>query len=207
MKSEKVTMSQYRQIAIDIAKNIASGKYVQGDKLFGRSVLASHYKVSPETIRKAVFLLKDVGILQTEKGSGVEVVSTAKVEEFLKQNENIDTLVSLKKELDTWSKEHTRQVKDILDKIQFAINQTQHTQALSPLNPFEIKITSQCKVLGKTVDELRFWHLTGGTVIAVRRGDELILSPGPYAVFCEGDSFYIVGDSAAYPAAIKLLFQ
>ncbi len=207
MKAKKVTMALYRQIAIDIAKNIAAGKYVQGDKLFGRSVLASHYRVSPETIRKAVFLLKDVGILQTEKGSGVEVVSTEKVEQFLKQNEGINTLATLKKELDDWAEEHGRQIRDILDKVQFAVTQTQQNQISTPLNPFEIKITPQCTVLGKTADELQFWHLTGATIIAVRHGEELTLSPGPYATICQGDSIYIVGDAASYTAAMKLLFE
>lgn len=55
MKAKKVTMALYRQIAIDIAKNIASGKYVQGDKLFGRSMLASHYQVSPKPFAKLYF--------------------------------------------------------------------------------------------------------------------------------------------------------
>lgn len=207
MKAKKVTMALYRQIAIDIAKNIASGKYVQGDRLFGRSVLASHYQVSPETIRKAVFLLKDVGILQTEKGSGIKVVSTEKVADFLKQNEGFDTLATLKEDLDSWAKEQNRQIRDILDKIQFAVNQTQQTHVIGSLNPYEIKITAACKVLGKTANELQFWHLTGATIVAVRHGEELILSPGPYATFCQGDSLFIVGDTASHLASMKLLFE
>lgn len=207
MNTEKVMISQYRQIAIDIAENIVNGKYSQGEKLFGRSVLASHYKVSPETIRKAVFLLKDVGIVETEKGSGIEIVSKQKAEDFIKRNNSVENLSSIKKEIETWAKEQADQAARILHKIQYVINETERINAVSPLNPFQIKINAGCKVIGKTVDQLRFWHITGGTIVAIRRGDSLILSPGPYATFCEGDIFFVVGDDTVYPITMKLLYE
>ena len=207
MSTEKVTISLYRQIAIDIAENIANGKYVQGEKLFGRSVLASHYKVSPETIRKAVFLLKDVGIVETEKGSGIEVVSPSKAKDFIKRNSSVENLASIKKEIEGWAKEQASQVADILQKIQYVINETERSNAVGPLNPLTIRINSDCKQLGKTADELHFWHITGGTIVAVRRGDSLIVSPGPYAAFCDGDIFFVIGDDTVYSATMKLLYE
>ena len=65
----KVTMALYRQIAIDIAKNIASGKYVQ--EIGSLVVLCSLPLGFPETIRKALFLLKDVGIYKLKKAAAL----------------------------------------------------------------------------------------------------------------------------------------
>ena len=207
MNTEKVTISQYRRIAIDIAENIVNGKYMQGEKLLGRSVLASHYKVSPETIRKAVFLLKDVGIVETEKGSGIEIVSPQKAEEFLKRNNSVGNLATIKKEIEAWAKDQVDQTSNILHKIQYVINETERINAVSPLNPFQIRITPECKIIGKSVDELHFWHITGGTIVAIRRGDKLIVSPGPYATFCEGDFFFVIGDDTVYSMTMKLLYD
>ena len=54
----------YKQIAIDIASKVVNGRYRPGQKIHGRSTLASQYNVSPETVRRAVFLLNQVGVLQ-----------------------------------------------------------------------------------------------------------------------------------------------
>ena len=207
MNSDKVVKSQYRQIAADIAEQIANGKYKQGEKLFGRSMLASHYKVSPETIRKAVFLLKDVGIVDTEKGSGIEIISKKKAEDFIQRNSKVENLASIKKEIDDWTKEQANTATNIMHKIQYIINETERINMVSPLNPFQIRITANASVIGKTAGDLQFWHLTGGTITAIRRGESLIVSPGPYATFCEDDLFFIIGDEAAYSAAMKLIFE
>ena len=71
----KIAEPIYQKIAIDIASKIAAGKYKTGEKIYGRSMLAAHYAVSPETIRRAMFMLQDVGIVAIESGSGSTVLS------------------------------------------------------------------------------------------------------------------------------------
>ncbi len=204
---QKVTTSQYRKIAMDIARNIAEGKYKEGQKLFGRSVLASHYKVSPETVRKAVHILKDMGIVETEKGSGVEVVSAEKAKEFIKSCGEVESLGTIKREIEDWVKSQAAQTTNMLDKIRFLMQETERVAAVSPLNPYQIRITADCTAIGKTAHELQFWHKTGGTIVAIRRGERLILSPGPYASFLQDDFFFIVGDEESYSASLNLLFN
>jgi len=196
----------YRQIAIDIARSIAAGKYGNGQKLFGRSVLASHYRVSPETIRKAVFLLKDVGILATEKGSGIEVVSSDKAREFIERYNEMESISSIHNEIVHSLQAQAEQTTKILQKVQYIVSAADRLNTVSPLNPYRIKVTADCKLLGKALGEVQFWHHTGGTVIAIQRKDEMIISPGPYAIFLEDDVFFIVGDSTSYSAIIKMLF-
>ena len=48
-----VVPSQYLQIARDLAGRIARGELEEGSRIYGRSVMASEYSVSPETIRRA----------------------------------------------------------------------------------------------------------------------------------------------------------
>ena len=43
----KIAEPIYQKIAIDIASKIAAGKYKAGEKIYGRSMLAAHYAVSP----------------------------------------------------------------------------------------------------------------------------------------------------------------
>ena len=56
---QAVVPSQYLQIALDLATRIAQGELTEGSRIYGRSVLASEYGVSPETIRKALRLLAE----------------------------------------------------------------------------------------------------------------------------------------------------
>ena len=205
-KGQNVVVAVYRQIAIDIAKDIANGTYIEGQKLFGRSVLSSQYKVSPETIRKAMHLLKDVGILEIEKGSGIQVKSILKAQEFVKRYNEVMDLSIAKNELVTWAGKQMKETADMLKKVQFLVDTSERLKNLNPFTPFEIKITSDTLVIGKTVAEVQFWHNTGGTVIAIRRGENTIISPGPHATFDVDDIFYIIGNDQVYAASKKFLF-
>ena len=69
---QAVVPSQYLQIALDLATRIAQGELTEGSRIYGRSVLASEYGVSPETIRKALRLLADkrpAGVVHCFSGS------------------------------------------------------------------------------------------------------------------------------------------
>lgn len=206
-KEQKITTSIYRKIAIDIAEDIVTGKYVEGQKLFGRSVLASQYKVSPETIRKAVYILKDVGILDIEKGRGINVISVHKAREYIERYNEVKNITVIKSEITQWAQKQMKETADVISKIQFIVDTAERFKNTSPLTPFEIKITGEAVVIGKSADELRFWHNTGGTIIAIKRGENLIVSPGPYATFQQDDIFYMIGNDQSYAAAKKLLFE
>ena len=54
---DNYTMPIYQKIALDLANKIYTGSIVEGSTLYGRSVLAGKYNVSPETIRRAIKLL------------------------------------------------------------------------------------------------------------------------------------------------------
>ena len=193
-KKIKIVTPVYQQIAADIASKIASGHYQVGDKVFARSSLAARYGVSAETARKAVAVLSDVDIVDTAKGSGVIIKSKENAIHFVKQFTDIQTVNGVKKEILSCVERQKRENALLEDRISDLINKTDRFKFINPFVPFEIAITAVTPFLNKTISEINFWHNTTATIIAIRREQTLMMSPGPYAVLREGDVFYFVGD-------------
>lgn len=206
-KKEKIVMPIYQQIAIDIASKIASGKYKVGEKIYGRSSLASQYSVSPETIRRAIYILKDVEIVDTERGSGIEIISLENAISFMKQYEDIETIHDLKKDIFNCLEEREKSDRELREKLDTLLDKTDRFQWANPFFPFEIEITKANRYLGKNVSELNFWHNTGATIIAIKRRNAIIISPGPYANFLENDIFYFIGEENSYQRVKNFLYS
>lgn len=80
-------------------------------------MLAAHYAVSPETIRRAMFMLQDVGIVAIESGSGSTVLSAERASQLVSRFRNISTITELKKNIETLSEQQKKQQDDILDNV------------------------------------------------------------------------------------------
>ena len=66
----------YRQVAQRIFRKIQQGVYKYGDKIPSEKELAAYYGVKRMTVRRAVSLLSEQGILKSMQGKGVFVVDT-----------------------------------------------------------------------------------------------------------------------------------
>lgn len=64
---------KYQVILEDIKSNILSGAYSVGKQIPTESALQEMYKVSRQTVRKAILELSNEGFLRSEKGSGTYV--------------------------------------------------------------------------------------------------------------------------------------
>lgn len=200
-RSKRVSLPVYRKIAVSIAQDIVGGKYVEGQKLSGRTVLSSQYGVSPETIRKAVHLLQDVDILDIKKNSGVRIRSVKKAAEFLHQSQEMQSVADVKNELFAWMERQIGETAAAMEKMLFLINASGSVKKATPFVPYEIVMPPNSKIAGRTISDLNFWHKTGATIIAIDRGKQTILSPGPYSSLLSGDVLYIVGDEQALCSA------
>ena len=192
-KGLKVVSPRYQQIAADIAAKIANGHYKPGEKIYARSSLASQYGVSSETARRAICVLSDMHIVDAAKGSGVIISSPENARKFVKQYSDIRTVNDLKKEILQSVERQSREHAILKEQIDELIDKTERFKAINPMIPFEIVIHANTPHLGKTASELNFWHNTEATIIAVRRHDTLILSPGPYTSFQAEDVVYFIG--------------
>ena len=80
---ENEELPQYIRIAVSVAGRIAEGQFAEGEKLSGRSKLSSEYQVFPETIRKAVQLLRDMQVVSVKEQSGIYVRSAGNARRYL----------------------------------------------------------------------------------------------------------------------------
>lgn len=198
MTEESVIKPVYQQIAIDLANRIAHGEFVVGTKIYGRSTLASQYNVSPETIRRAVILLEDMEIVEATQGSGILVKSREKAFKFIEKFKNKDSMSSLKKDISNIMNERKKLDAQLNSYIDRLIDYTERFKNSNPFVPFEIEVPKDSKLIGKTTAEVNFWQNTGATIIGIRRNNSIILSPGPYATFMEGDVYIMIGDESSY---------
>lgn len=189
----KHEMPIYMRIAIDMAGRIHKGEFEDQTKLRGRSSLASEYNVSPETIRRAIRILEDMQIVKVVQGSGIYIEKNDNVEKFIERFKIKETILDYKDQLSELLNEKARLDHKINRITQDIIDYSARLKHSDLILPQEIRIANESHFIGKCVQELSIWQNTGVTIVGIRRGHELIISPGPYAVFEHNDIIIVVG--------------
>lgn len=202
----KIQTPRYQQIAADIAAKIVSFEYKVGDKIYARSSIASQYGVSSETARRAICVLDDLNIVETTKGSGVVIKSYEEASKFIKQFKDIQTVSHINQDLVESMERQKKEMEFFQKCLSDLINQTERFRSLNPFIPFQIGITEETPYLNQNVSDMNFWHHTLATIIAIKRNDTLLMSPGPYASFQEGDLFYFIGDEDCQERVREFLY-
>ncbi len=202
----KIDIPKYQQIAADIAAKIACGDYPEGEKIYVRSALASQYGVSSETARRAVSVLADMKIVEITKGSGVLIKSRKQAVDFINKFDSVRQMSDLKKYIMDGLNQQIVQSTNLKEMVSELMYKTERFRVVNPFSPFEAEITGQASCAGQSISETQFWHNTSATIIAIRRGEEIIISPGPYAVMTEGDILYYVGDENCHERVKNFLY-
>ena len=186
-------IARYIKIAQDICGRILVGEYQEGMMLKGRSVLASFYNVSPETIRKAVNLLAKEKIVEIKRGVGIFVDSALNAQQFadkwkdktLVQNKyaNLLNLLEEKRQLD---EEIDVAIKDMRDSFTYQTKEAVQLQ--------EIMIPLDSWLDSKKIGDVYFYNYTEATIVAVVTKEEgrANTSPGPDYVLHGGDKLIFV---------------
>ena len=188
-------LAQYERIAIDIASRIAEGKINEGQKLSGRTQLSSEYRVSPETIRKAMALLSDMRVVRVKEKSGVTVVSADSARRYLELSRGRGSRRELYDRLQKYLYSYEEAGRKLRDVCRELIEAEQNPLPSEQSFPkFEVTVSEGSLRIGQTIGELRLWQATGATVIAIKRNKNMIISPGPYAELYAGDVIIFVGD-------------
>lgn len=201
-----VAPSQYLQIALDIAGRIANGNLTEGSRLYGRSVMASEYSVSPETIRRALRLLADMKVVEVRPQSGAVVLSADNARRYIENFSGAADTRALREQLRGLLEQYTELNRKTAETVAALIKSREtFAAAEEPLPNYEVTVPPQSPVLGKSIGALKFWQSTGATIVAIRRGQSVILSPGPYAELYEGDVIVLVGNAVAAQAARRFV--
>lgn len=195
----------YEQIAIDIANRIYNEKYKVGEKLHGRSTLASEYNVSPETVRKAMKILEDVEIVKSTKGAGVEISSRENALTYINRFSNIESVKDMEKQMRKLIAERQKLDEQLFETMNKIVDYSGKLRHTNPLAPIEVEITDECPYIGQTVSELKFWQNTGGTIVGIKRDGELTLSPGPYASIQMNDILLVIGNEQTHSRVMDFL--
>ncbi len=205
-ESVSTNLAKYVTIAVDIATRIIRGEYKVGQKIFGRSTLAGRYNVSPETIRRALTLLQETGIVDVMPGVGVVVKSNKAAEEYLARYNQRQVLVDIQERLsqllkqrDALNTEIDSLTNQLLD---YTFKMAGRLQRLE-----EITVPRNSRIVGKSLAEIDFRARTGATVLAVYRYGEEMISPQARTIIQEEDVLLIVGPQEAKKEVHLLLYE
>lgn len=202
MMKGTVVPSQYLQIALDLATRIAKGELPEGSRIYGRSMMASEYNVSPETIRRALRLLADMKVVEVKPQSGAWVLSADSARRYIDNFQEDTDVHSLREQLKSLLAEYDKLTHRTAEVVTALLKSRDTFAAASePLPNYEVTVPQDSHLIGKSIGALKFWQSTGGTIVAIRRGQTVILSPGPYAELYGGDVIVFVGSPAAAEAA------
>lgn len=183
----------YHSIALDIAQRIVNNEFPVGSRISGRTLLASNYNVSSETIRKAIALLKDANIVSVSQGKEVVVLSVSEAYPFITHHKSMQSIYSLQQEMElllVQKQEIDKRLREIFNEV---IGYSDQLKSLNPYHPVEIKVSARSFIVGKTIKDINLWQNTHATVIAIRRGGEINISPGPAAIIRPDDWLILVG--------------
>ena len=174
-------LPQYMRIAADLAGRIASGEFPEGQRLSGRSALSSGYHVSPETVRKALKLLSDVGIVRTREGSGTVILSAEKAGAWLETVGARGEQADLQNQLQALFRQYTEMGRQIMD-LSARLLEARATPlpAEKALPQYEVKVPADSDKI-------------------------VILSPGYYAEIRAGDILVYIGAPECRSAVERLL--
>lgn len=204
-KTGKQSRAVYERIAVDIARRIAQGEFSEGRRLSGRTLMSGEYGVSPETIRRSFALLEEMAVVQVVQNSGVVVKSVTQAEAFIETYEKHDETKKLLYRMHQIILENealNRELYTMAEQV-FSIN-TRFAQA-NPFPIFASTIEEGSKAIGQCLGGLRFWQATGATVVGIRRGGTIILSPGPKEPLMCGDTLLMVGPQDSVDRIEELL--
>lgn len=192
--SENYDAPVYAKIALDLAGKIAAGELEEGKRLSGRSLLAGLYRVSPETIRRSIQLLEDMEIVRSHAGSGIAVVSRQQALRYVERHHVMTGIRSIRDEIRQLSKQKADIEAKIGTMIERLEEQADRLQNVRPIYPYEVVVPEGSPLIGKTINDSKFWQNTGATIVAIQRDGDIIYSPGPYAVFTVKDTLFVTGE-------------
>ena len=198
-------LPRYVKIAHDICSKILSGEFKEGDIIKGRSLLASTYNVSPETIRKAITILANEGIVEVKQGVGIFVDSIIKAKQYADKwdaqstiDEQYNKVTTLIEEANKLNIKLQEALNAMIDNFKYQTNET--------INFQKATIPQVCCLNNKTIGEVYFWNYTEATIVAVVSNGNIQTSPGPDYPLKEGDTLILVGkDEVSYDRVLSFI--
>ncbi len=197
----------YQQVALDIAERIASGEICEGQRFSGRSLMSSKYSVSPETIRRALGLLSEMEVVTMQPSVGGVVKSRERAAQFVDRQGEATGMRRLREEIAKLTAE--RRALD--ERIDLAIRKltdvAERFRRNDILQTYEFTVPVDARIDGLTIAETAFRAKTGATILAIRRGEDVSLSPPPAEMLRAGDTLVVVCGVLLVPVVSEFVNQ
>ncbi len=203
-RREKKTPA-YLQVARDIAGRIASGEIQEGARFSGRSLMSSQYNVSPETIRRALGILAEMDVVSMRQNVGAVVKSRDRAALYVDQygeaagmrllREELARLMDERRALDARIEETVLRLSDMAERFRYS----------DDMQTYEFPVPKGARIAGMTIAESALRTETGATILAIRRGTAVSLSPGPHEQIEAGDVLVIVCGVLLVPAVSEFI--
>ena len=204
IEDARVYESRYQQIAVEMAEKIAEGWYEVGDRITSRSTIATTFHVSPETARKAMQVLVDMGIVTVKHGSGTYVASREKAQLYFEKFHDAVSIAQTREQIVDAIATQRRDLEHLAKLLDELVARNTRDHNTSYLIPHDMKIDANCNFIGQSIGELDIWQQTGATIVAVKRGDETNISPGPYERVQVGEVILFVGNDLSRQKMLNL---
>ena len=144
-------------------------------------------------------------VVDIKQGSGAVILSKKNAQEYVDRFKERSNTRSLQLQLKNLVAEQSKINKKIVNITNTITRATVRWSNTNPLQNFEIDVHKNSPVVGKSISELNFWHATGATIVAIRRSEKIILSPGPYFVMSVNDTIVFIGNQSAVNAVTMFI--
>ena len=195
----------YSQVAFDIAAKIAAGEIPVGERFTGRSLMGSQYGVSQETIRRAMGHLEGMGIISTQANVGSTALSQKRAVDYVEQYQAGRDLLALKAQLRELTARRDALNGEIAETTRQIIDMGERFRRSDRLRTYEFEVEEGTPAAGRSIGELQFRQKTGATIVAVRKGEELLLSPSPQVRLEAGDILVVACELAQLEQVSQLM--
>lgn len=204
MKRDK-RLPAYLQVARDIAGRITSGELQEGERFSGRSLMSSKYNVSPETIRRALGLLSEMEVVTIKPHVGVLVKSRQRAAEYVDQYGETVGMRLLKEDLTALMNERRALDQRIEKTVQKLTDMAERFRGSREMQTYEFIVRPGARLDGMTIAQSAFRTQTGATILALRRGSKVTLSPEPDEKIAAGDVLVIVCGALLVPMVSEFI--
>jgi K+/H+ antiporter YhaU regulatory subunit KhtT len=153
--------------------------------------------VSPETIRRALAILEERGIVELHPGIGVTVCSKPNAEGYLAEYSQRQILSDIQQRLRQYLEERSHLDNEIArltdELLDYTFKMATRLQRIQ-----ELRVEADSPLVGKSLEEVQFRGRTGGTVLAIQRRTKEIVAPEAHTIVQTGDVLTVIAPPEAF---------
>jgi K+/H+ antiporter YhaU regulatory subunit KhtT len=181
---DKTSDAKYQDIAYRIAERIVTDEIRENTKLSGRTLLASEYNVSSETIRKAMHLLSMRHVVRVVEKSGIIVLSKDEAMRYVSEYKRAAGTRRLLEETEALIERQAREQRQLQTRLKRLFAAA--SKETFPFSHVAWTVTTGCPKAGITIGDRAFYEKTGTVVIATEEDGIITVAPDPLTKIAEG---------------------